>query len=153
MDYRPTDSFSMSYASRKVIFPGDSKGTYACIRPHRYTYGIYWNMVANVDASDSRCRWIGKSIARDLRLVASRLYRMAVTRPQVTYRRYSIPLFRRRPPGLHIPYKRQVKERKALYNHAAYILVQAEKSRYRSVPLRVTFRRIRHPGKLHLPLT
>jgi len=22
MDYRPTDSFSMSYASRKVIFPG-----------------------------------------------------------------------------------------------------------------------------------
>jgi hypothetical protein len=23
MDYRPIDSFSMSYASRKVIFPGD----------------------------------------------------------------------------------------------------------------------------------
>jgi len=57
------------------------KGTYACVRPHRYTYGIYWNTVANVDASDSGCRCIGKIIARDLRLVASRLYRTAVTRP------------------------------------------------------------------------
>jgi len=34
-----------------------------------------------VDASDSMCRCIGKIIARYLRLVASRLYRMAVTRP------------------------------------------------------------------------
>ena len=25
MDYRPIDSFSMSYASRKVIFPGESE--------------------------------------------------------------------------------------------------------------------------------
>jgi len=57
------------------------KGTYACVRPHRYTYGNYRNTVANVDASDSMCRCIGKIIARDLRLVASRLYRMAVTRP------------------------------------------------------------------------
>jgi hypothetical protein len=55
------------------------KGTYACVRPDRYTYGNYRNTVANVDASDSRC--IGKIIARDLRLVASRLYGMAVTRP------------------------------------------------------------------------
>jgi len=55
------------------------KGTYACVRPHRYTYGNYRNTVANVDTSDSRCRCIGKIIARDLRLVASRLYRMAVT--------------------------------------------------------------------------
>ena len=31
-------------------------------------------------ASDSMCRCIGKIIARDLRLVASRLYRTAVTR-------------------------------------------------------------------------
>jgi hypothetical protein len=60
---------------------GGCKGTYACVRPHRYTYGIYWHTVANVDASDSRCRCIGKIIARDLRLVASRLDRMAVTRP------------------------------------------------------------------------
>jgi hypothetical protein len=42
-------------------------------------YGIYWNTVSNVDASDSRCRCIGKIFARDLRLVVSRLYRMAVT--------------------------------------------------------------------------
>jgi len=46
-------------------------------------------MVANVDASDSRCRCIGMIITRDLRLVASRLCRMAVTRPRVTCRRYS----------------------------------------------------------------
>jgi len=66
---------------------------------------------------------VGKIIARDLSLVASRLYRMAVTRRRVTCRRYSIPLFRRRPPGLHKPYKRNGKERKALNNHAAYVLV------------------------------
>jgi hypothetical protein len=95
----------------------------------------------------------GKIIARDLRLVASRLYRMAVTRPRVTCRRYIIPLFRRRPPGLHKPYKRPEKERNALNNHAAYVLVPTEKSRYRSVPFRVTFRRIRRMGKLHLPFT
>jgi len=57
------------------------KGTYACVRPRRYTYCIYWNTVANVDASDSRCRCIGKIIARDVRLVASRPYRLAITRP------------------------------------------------------------------------
>ena len=34
------------------------KGTYACVRPHRYTYGNYRNMVANVDASDIMCRFI-----------------------------------------------------------------------------------------------
>jgi hypothetical protein len=43
--------------------------------------GNYRNTVGNVDASDSRCRCIYKIIARDLRLVASRLYRMGVTRP------------------------------------------------------------------------
>ena len=65
----------------RVHFASSCKGTYACVRPHRYTYGNYRNTVANVDASDSRCRCIGKIIARDLRLVASRLYTMAVTRP------------------------------------------------------------------------
>jgi len=35
------------------------------------------------------------------------------------------------------------RERKALNNHAAYALVEMQMSRYRSVPLRVTFRRIR----------
>jgi len=43
-------------------------------------HGRYWNTVADMDASDSRCRCIGKIIARDLRLVASRLYRTSVTR-------------------------------------------------------------------------
>jgi len=62
---------------------------YACVQPHRYMYGKYKNTVANVDASDSRCRCIGKIIARDLRLVVSGLYRMAVTRPRVTCRRYN----------------------------------------------------------------
>jgi len=76
-----------------------------------------------------------KIIARDLRLVASRLYRMAVTRPRVTCRHYIIPLFRRRPPGLHKRYKREGKERKeALNNHAAYVLVQTQMSRYRLAP-------------------
>jgi len=32
------------------------KGTYASVRPHRQTCGNYRNTVANVDASDSRCR-------------------------------------------------------------------------------------------------
>jgi len=36
----------------------DCKGTYARVRPHRYTYGNYRNTVANVDASDSRCRCV-----------------------------------------------------------------------------------------------
>jgi len=73
------------------------KGTYASVRPHRHMYGNYRNTVVNVEASDSRC--ISKIIARDRSLVASRLYRMSVTRPRVTCRRYIIPLFRRRPPG------------------------------------------------------
>jgi len=44
-------------------------------------YGKYRNTVANVDLSDSRCICVGKIIARDLSLVASRLCRMAGTRP------------------------------------------------------------------------
>jgi len=57
------------------------KGAYASVRPHRHTYGNYgirlqtWTRVIV-----NRC--IGKIMARDLSLVASRLYRMAVTRPQ-----------------------------------------------------------------------
>jgi len=61
--------------------PGSCKGTYASVRPHLHTCGNYRKTVANVDASDSRCRCICKIITRDLRLVASRLYRMAVTWP------------------------------------------------------------------------
>jgi len=76
-------------------------------------------------------------IARDLRQVASGLYEMAVTRPRVTCRCYSIPLFRRRPPGLHKLYKRKEKEwkrKEALNDHAAYVLVQTHKSRNRLAP-------------------
>jgi len=42
---------------------------------------IEWMMVSHVDSSDCRCRCIGKIIAKDLRLVASRLYQTGVARP------------------------------------------------------------------------
>jgi len=67
---------------------------------------IDWIMVAHVDSSDCRCRCIGTIIARDLRLVASRLYKTGVTRPWTRHVQpchYIIPLFRCRPPGLHNP--------------------------------------------------
>jgi hypothetical protein len=51
--------------------------------------------------------WV-RLLLRDL----SRLYGMVITRPLAMCRRYIIPLFRRRPPGLHTPYKRKGKERK-----------------------------------------
>ena len=54
---------------------------YASVRPCRHMYGNYRYTVANVDSSDSKM-CIGKIIARDISLMASRLYRMAVTRPQ-----------------------------------------------------------------------
>ena len=57
------------------------KGTYACAWLRRLTCGDWVDMVANVDSSDCRCRCVGKIIARDLRLVASRLYNTGVTRP------------------------------------------------------------------------
>jgi len=44
--------------------------------------------VANVDVSDSRCTGVGKIIARDPRLVASRLYIIAVTQPRDTCHSY-----------------------------------------------------------------
>jgi len=43
----------------------------------------------------------------DLSVLAGDLYIMTLTRPRVTFRRYIIPLSRRRPPGLPEPvYKR-----------------------------------------------
>jgi len=94
------------------------KVTYASVRPHRHTCGKYRNTVANVDASDSSCRCTSMIIARDLRLGAGRLYRMAVTRPRVTCRCYIIPLFRRRPSGLHKPYKRKDRKGKGRKHYA-----------------------------------
>jgi len=88
-----------------------------------------------MDANDSRCRCMCKIVARDLRLVANQLYRMAVTMPQVTCCHYIIPLFRPRPPGLHKPYK-QIgrKGKEALYNNTAYVLVQTQQSHNKLVP-------------------
>jgi len=104
-----------------------------------------------VDASDRRCRCIGKIIAGDLRLVASRLYRMAITRPGS---RVAVTLS----PSLGADLldcmnrtrEQERNGKKALYNHAVYVLVRNHQSRYRSVQLRATFRLIRRTGKLHL---
>jgi hypothetical protein len=127
------------------------QGTYACLRPDRYTYGNYSNLVANMDASDIRCRQIGKLIARNQRLIASQLYRMAVTRPGSRVAVTLSPSFGADLLGcIHCIGE---KEWKGLTNHAAYVLGQTHKSPYRSVPLRVIFRRFRRTGKLHLPLT
>jgi hypothetical protein len=93
-----------------------------------------------------------KIITRDLRLMASRLYRMAVTQPQVICRHYILPRIRRRPPGLNIPYMKgnEMKGKQTLNNRTAYVLLRNNESRYQWVPLRVKFRRIWHKGKLHL---
>jgi len=40
------------------LMQGICKGTYASVRPLRHTCGNYSNTVANVDASDGRCRCI-----------------------------------------------------------------------------------------------
>jgi len=45
-------------------------------------------MVANVDSSDGKYKLIDKIIGRNLSLMASRLYRMAIIRTWVTCRRY-----------------------------------------------------------------
>jgi len=86
------------------------KGTYASLWPPRLTCGDYLNMIAKVDVSDIRCRCICRIIVRDIRFVASRVYTMAVTWPRVMCHRYLIPLFWRRPPGLHKPQNREGKE-------------------------------------------
>jgi len=104
----------------------------------------------------------GKIIARDPSLVASRLYRMGVTRPPtrhvplagtLTACRCIIPLFRSRPPGLQPPVQgKERKGRKQSNKRSVYVLVRSNKSRYQSVPHRATFRRIRCTGKLHVQL-
>ena len=97
-------------------------------------------------------RCTGNIIARDLSLVASRIYRMAVTWPGVTCRRYIIPLFRHRPPGLHEPYKRKGKEREKknetiILCTGSYEPISPTSDRYSS---NATFWRIRCMGKLHI---
>jgi len=96
-------------------------------------------------------RCIGKIITKDISLVASWLYRMVVAQTWVTCRRYIIPISRRRPPGLHKPYKRKRKERQTrnetIISHAQlYEPLSPTTNRYSSM---ASFRLIRCMGKLH----
>jgi len=111
------------------------KGTYASVRPHRHMYGNYgirlqtWTRVIV-----NRC--IRKIIARDLSLVASRLYRMPITRPQSHVAVSLSPSLGADLLGCIIcTREKERKGKKALYIPAAYILVQNHKSRYRLVQL------------------
>jgi len=111
------------------------KGTYASVRPYRHTYGDYgirlqtWTRVIV-----NRC--IGKIISRDLSLVASRLYRMAITRPQSRVAVTLSPSSGADLPGcINRTREKERKGKKALYIPAAYVLVQNHKSRYRLVQL------------------
>jgi len=82
------------------------KGVYARVRLCKGLDSNCRVTVAHVDSSDFRGRCVGKIIARDLRLVASRLYKKGVTRPWTRHVQpchYIIPLCRCRPPGLHNP--------------------------------------------------
>jgi hypothetical protein len=97
-----------------------------------------------------------KIIARDLSVMVSRLYRMAITLPwtcrvplavTITAYNYVIRRFNSRPPGLEPPVRG--KERQQSNKHSAYVLLRCNKSCYRSVPHRATVWRIQHPGKLH----
>ena len=81
------------------------KSTYICARLCRVTYGNWEDMVQKVDWSDYRCTCIGKKIAGDPRIVASRLYKHCITQPSTRHVpcRDIITFVKCRPPGLHIP--------------------------------------------------
>jgi len=123
------------------------KGTYACVRPHRYTYGNYRNTVSNVDASDSRC--IGKIIARDLRLMVSRLYRMPVTRPGS---RAAVTLSSSLGADL-LGCISRIRDKEKHYTIMRRTYLYKLKSPATDWHRTVAFRWIRRTGKLHLPLT
>ena len=104
-----------------------------------------------MDASDSRCRCIGMIIARDLRLVVSSLYRMAITQLQVTCHHYIIPLFRGRPPGLNKLYKRKEVEREGSNIQSCRVRTcKTQQSRYQLVQLNGDLSVDPAHGKLHL---
>jgi hypothetical protein len=66
----------------------------------------------------------GKIFDADISVVLGNVYTMALTRPWVMCRRYIIPLFRRRPPGLPKPvYKRN--EGKETKNEAIILRKQS----------------------------
>jgi hypothetical protein len=88
-----------------------------------------------VDVSDRICRYIGEIIAGDLRLVASRLYKTAVTQPWSHAAVKLSPSLGADLLGrIYSTREKERKARKALNNHAVYVLVQAEMSSYRLAP-------------------
>jgi len=89
-----------------------------------------------VDSSDSKYRCIRKMITRDLSLVASRLYRMAITRPQSHVAVTLSPSLGADLLGcINRTRQKERKGKKALYIPATYVLVQNHKSCYRLVQL------------------
>jgi hypothetical protein len=79
-------------------------------------------------------RCIGKIIARDLSLMASRLYRMAVTWPQLCVAVTLSPTLGADLLGcINRTREMQRKDKEELYIPAAYVLVRNHKSRYRLV--------------------
>jgi hypothetical protein len=108
---------------------------YASVRPNRHNYGNYairlqtWTKLIG-----NRC--IGKNIIRDLSLVVSRLYRMAVTRPEshVTVT-LSLSLGAALQGCKNCTKEKERKRKNALYLPAASVLVRIHESRYRLVQL------------------
>jgi hypothetical protein len=120
------------------------KGAYASVRPYRHTYGNYgirlqtWTrVIVN--------RYIGKIIARDLSLVASQLYRMAVTLSPSLGADLLGCINRTR--------EKERKGKKALYIPVAYVLVRNHKSRYRLVQLNGDLSAVPAHGETPHPLT
>jgi len=107
-----------------------------------------------VDSSDSTYRCIGKIIARDRSLVASRLYRMAVTRPQSRVAVTLSPSLGADLLGcLNRTRETERTGKKALYIPAMYVLVRNHKSRYRLVQLNGDLSADPAHGETRHPLT
>ena len=89
-----------------------------------------------MDSSDTKYRCIDTIITRDLSLVASRLYRMAITRPPSLVAVTSSPALGADLLGcINCTRERERKGKNALYIPAAYVLVRNHKSCYRLVQL------------------
>ena len=81
IDNTPECHFPILHSDNNVQLWSQCKGTYACVWPDWYMHGNSRKTVANIEASNGRHRCIGKISTTDLRLVASRQYRMAVIWP------------------------------------------------------------------------
>lgn len=101
---------------------------------------------------------MGIFIARDPRIMASRLYGMEVAQPWTCYVQqccYNIPLFGYRPSGPHNleqEYERNIMRRKQWNNLFTYAIQRTDNSHTRSVLPGFTFQQIRRTVKLHLHL-